>query len=75
MISSHALNNDGIEFPSIFGPNKDESLSLEASRLAFEELTVKINQYFHNTGRDRQMSVEEVACGFIEVSAGMNNND
>ncbi|KAI3625987.1 hypothetical protein CBS9595_001348 [Malassezia furfur] len=50
-------------FPKIFGPNENEGLDEVQSRKAFEDLTRKINQ---ETGRD--MSVDEVAQGFIRVA-------
>lgn len=52
-------------FPNIFGPNRDEPLSYEASRLAFENITQEINNYYNNS---KSLSIEEVALGFIRVA-------
>ncbi|KAM0792434.1 hypothetical protein ACM66B_005111 [Microbotryomycetes sp. NB124-2] len=50
-------------FPKIFGDNEDQELDVEASRQALEELRRQVN---HETGKD--MSVDEVAWGFIKVA-------
>ncbi|WFD36349.1 5-oxoprolinase (ATP-hydrolyzing) [Malassezia cuniculi] len=50
-------------FPRIFGPNENEGPDLEASTRAFEALTRTINA---ETGRN--MSVDDVALGFIRVA-------
>lgn len=54
-------------FPKIFGKNEDEPLDVEASKLAFIELTEQINNELKSDGRD-QMSPEEVAYGFIKIA-------
>ncbi len=50
-------------FPSVFGKNEDQPLSIPASRKVFEELMEHIHFL---TGKKRLM--EEVAYGFIEVA-------
>ncbi|MEK9628686.1 MAG: hydantoinase B/oxoprolinase family protein [Nitrospinota bacterium] len=50
-------------FPKFFGENEDQDLDKEKTRKAFEELSEKI---FEETGHRK--SVEEIACGFIEVA-------
>jgi 5-oxoprolinase (ATP-hydrolysing) len=50
-------------FPKIFGPNEDQGLDEEASRKEMEALRDDINK---ETGKD--MSVDEVAQGFIRVA-------
>uniref|UniRef100_A0A1A9UYG5 5-oxoprolinase n=1 Tax=Glossina austeni TaxID=7395 RepID=A0A1A9UYG5_GLOAU len=52
-------------FPKIFGPQENESLDIEATRKKFVELTETINL----SQKERaQMSVENVALGFIRVA-------
>ena len=48
-------------FPSIFGPNENEGLDLEASKKGFEKLVEEINA---ETGGKR--SLDEVVYGFGE---------
>ncbi|CAD0099444.1 unnamed protein product [Aureobasidium mustum] len=48
----------------IFGKNEDEGLDPEASEKLFEELTTKINQEV----KDKNMSADEVAYGFIKIA-------
>jgi 5-oxoprolinase (ATP-hydrolysing) len=54
-------------FPKIFGPNENEALDKEATLIAFEELTSRINaeNALHKT---KALSVYEVALGFIKVA-------
>ncbi|SNX85842.1 related to 5-oxoprolinase [Melanopsichium pennsylvanicum] len=52
-------------FPRIFGPNENQGLDSHASQQAFDELTKQINK--DSTG-DKQLSVDEVAQGFIKVA-------
>ncbi|KAJ3185459.1 hypothetical protein HDU87_000080 [Geranomyces variabilis] len=51
-------------FPSIFGATQSEPLDPAASRKAFEKLTAEVNSSLAK----RQMSVDEVAYGFINVA-------
>lgn len=50
-------------FPHIFGPNEDEPLDVEASRVLFEKITEEINNDLNSS-----MSVDEVAYGFLKVA-------
>ncbi|UZJ57525.1 hypothetical protein CBS101457_006845 [Exobasidium rhododendri] len=50
-------------FPKIFGPNENEGLDEEASKKEMEKLQIQINK---ETGK--QMSLDEVAQGFIRVA-------
>ncbi len=50
-------------FPKIFGPNENEPLDYEASASKFRELAAIINK---DIGAN--MSIEEVACGFVDVA-------
>ena len=50
-------------FPRIFGPGEDEPLNVGVAREKFEVLKEEINAYL-----DKDMSLEEVALGFIEVA-------
>ncbi|KAH3767251.1 oxoprolinase 1 [Pelomyxa schiedti] len=55
-------------FPSIFGPSNDLPLDCEATRAAFEHITVEVNEWLSvNSGR-KSMTPEEVALGFIRVA-------
>jgi 5-oxoprolinase (ATP-hydrolysing) len=54
-------------FPKIFGPEENESLDLEASRAAFEELTEVINKDLKSAG-GKLLSLEEVCLGFLNVA-------
>ncbi|XP_077214611.1 oxoprolinase 1 isoform X1 [Tasmannia lanceolata] len=56
-------------FPSIFGPNEDQPLDIQATRDEFEKLAALINSYRKNqdpSGKD--MTVEEIALGFVNVA-------
>ncbi|QKX53922.1 uncharacterized protein TRUGW13939_01002 [Talaromyces rugulosus] len=50
-------------FPKIFGPNENEPLDVEITRMKFTELARQINE---ETGQSK--SPEEIALGFIEVA-------
>ncbi|EIW72692.1 hypothetical protein TREMEDRAFT_67004 [Tremella mesenterica DSM 1558] len=50
-------------FPKIFGPNENEALDIEASRVLFDQLTQEINH-----GKVEKLSVEQVAAGFLRVA-------
>jgi len=52
-------------FPHIFGPNENEPLDIERSRILFEELTEKINKDLNS---EVKMTAEEVALGFLKVA-------
>jgi 5-oxoprolinase (ATP-hydrolysing) len=51
------------QFPSLFGENEDQPLSVKASKNAFTALRENIHSL---TGK--QKSVEEIAYGFVEVA-------
>lgn len=56
-------------FPSIFGPNENQPLDVEATRKAFEKLSVEINSYKKTQDPyAKDMTVEEIALGFINVA-------
>ncbi|XP_020085756.1 5-oxoprolinase-like [Ananas comosus] len=56
-------------FPSIFGPNEDQPLDIEATRKAFEKLASEINSYRKSQDPSvKDMIVEEIALGFINVA-------
>ncbi len=50
-------------FPHIFGPNEDEPLDVERTRVLFEELTTVINNELKS-----KMTPEDVAIGFLKVA-------
>lgn len=63
-------------FPKIFGPGENEPLSTEETMKHFRTLTKEINQYLstHQSsssaagGHHSEMTVEDVAMGFINVA-------
>jgi 5-oxoprolinase (ATP-hydrolysing) len=56
-------------FPSIFGPNEDMPLDYEATRKAFENLSIEINSHRkHEDPSAKDMTVEEIALGFVNVA-------
>ncbi len=55
-------------FPKIFGPNEDEPLDADATRKAFEDLAKAVNAFDKKEGKTEEMSVEEVAMGFVRVA-------
>ena len=50
-------------FPKIFGPKEDQSLDKVAALEAFEKVTLEVNEFMKTN-----MSVEEVAMGFVKVA-------
>ncbi|CAD5166640.1 unnamed protein product [Musa acuminata subsp. malaccensis] len=56
-------------FPSIFGPNEDQPLDVEAARKEFEKLSIEINSYrkSHDSSA-KDMTIEEIALGFVNVA-------
>jgi 5-oxoprolinase (ATP-hydrolysing) len=54
-------------FPKIFGKNEDEGLDEQASKALFEELTKQINEDISGS-KDKSMSLDEVAYGFIKIA-------
>jgi 5-oxoprolinase (ATP-hydrolysing) len=55
-------------FPKIFGPKEDQGLDEEASKKLFEELAKKINADITKGGKEKEMSLDEVAYGFIKIA-------
>ncbi|XP_030387324.1 5-oxoprolinase [Scaptodrosophila lebanonensis] len=55
-------------FPKIFGPKENEPLDYEITRTKFVELQTEINTHLKASGDERQLSIEEVALGFIRVA-------
>lgn len=56
-------------FPSIFGPNEDQPLDIDATREEFEKLARKINSYRKSQDSStRDMTIEEIAQGFVNVA-------
>ncbi|XP_015088183.1 5-oxoprolinase [Solanum pennellii] len=56
-------------FPSIFGPNEDQPLDIDATREEFEKLARQINSYRKSQDSSaRDMTVEEIAQGFVNVA-------
>lgn len=56
-------------FPSIFGPNEDQPLDINATRGKFDELAKQINAY--RKSQDplaKDMTLEEIAQGFVNVA-------
>lgn len=54
-------------FPKIFGKDKNLSLDKEATMFEFQKMTDQVNRFCKENGRS-EMSVEEVALGFIKVA-------
>lgn len=50
-------------FPKIFGPNENEALDIEITRLLFHKLADQIN---NETGMNK--SPQQIALGFLEVA-------
>lgn len=55
-------------FPKIFGKNEDEGLDEEASEKLFRELTKQINDEIAKGNKEKEMSPDEVAYGFIKIA-------
>ena len=55
-------------FPKIFGENEDESIDEGPSENLFKELTDQINKEVAGTSKDKEMSMDEVAYGFIKIA-------
>jgi 5-oxoprolinase (ATP-hydrolysing) len=55
-------------FPKIFGKNEDEGLDEDASLRLFEELTKKINKEVAGSNKDKEISMDEIAYGFIKIA-------
>lgn len=55
-------------FPKIFGKNENEGLDAEASEKLFKELADEINKEICGGNKDKEMSLDEVAYGFIKIA-------
>lgn len=55
-------------FPKIFGPNEDEPLDKNSTLKSFEKLTKEINSFLATQSGIKEISLEEVAMGFIRVA-------
>jgi 5-oxoprolinase (ATP-hydrolysing) len=55
-------------FPKIFGPNENEPLDVDAALIKFTEITETINNYNNQNGKNENLSIQEVAMGFIQVA-------
>ena len=55
-------------FPKIFGKTEDQGLDKEASERLFKQLTEDINREVAPDDKDKQMSADEVAYGFIKIA-------
>lgn len=55
-------------FPKIFGPNEDAPLDKSSTIKTFEALTKNINDFLATQPGNKNMSLEEVAMGFIRVA-------
>lgn len=55
-------------FPKIFGKGENEGLDAEASKTLLEKLAKDINAEVAGGSREKEMSVDEVAYGFIKIA-------
>ena len=55
-------------FPKIFGKNEDEGLDESASEKLFKELAETINKEIAGSSKGNEMSLDEVAYGFIKIA-------
>ena len=55
-------------FPKIFGKNEDEGIDGRASGELFKELTDQINKEVAGSSKDKEMSMDEVAYGFVKIA-------
>lgn len=56
-------------FPSIFGPNEDQPLDINAAREKFQKLASEINSYRMSQDPSvKDMTVEDIALGFVTVA-------
>lgn len=55
-------------FPKIFGPKENEPLDFAVTKEKFEQVRILINEYLKSGGDSKQLSVEDVALGFIRVA-------
>ncbi|KAL9123787.1 MAG: hypothetical protein Q9217_006818, partial [Psora testacea] len=55
-------------FPKIFGKTEDQGLDEQASEKLFQELTGRINEEIAGENKDKRMTLDEVAYGFIKIA-------
>ncbi len=55
-------------FPNIFGKTEDQPLDLDASKAALQSLADEINQSMKGKGGKGEMTLDEVAHGFVAVA-------
>lgn len=55
-------------FPKIFGQHENEGIDESASEKLFEELTEQINKEVAGSSKEKEMSKDEVAYGFIKIA-------
>ncbi|KAK3717959.1 hypothetical protein LTR37_005385 [Vermiconidia calcicola] len=55
-------------FPKIFGKNEDEAIDEQASERLFKDLADQINKELAGTSKNEEMSMDEVAYGFIKIA-------
>ena len=55
-------------FPKIFGESEDQGLDEKASEKLFRELTDDINKQIAGNNREKEMSPDEIAYGFIKIA-------
>ncbi|KAF3007738.1 hypothetical protein E8E13_009895 [Curvularia kusanoi] len=55
-------------FPKIFGKNEDEGLDADASEKLFKELAEQINKEVAGENKDKEMSLDDIANGFIKIA-------
>ncbi|KAJ3316021.1 hypothetical protein HDV04_000230 [Boothiomyces sp. JEL0838] len=55
-------------FPKIFGKSENEPLDKNATKLGFEKIAKEINAFLAKQDGSKQMSIDEIAYGFIKVA-------
>jgi 5-oxoprolinase (ATP-hydrolysing) len=55
-------------FPKIFGKNEDEGLDAQASEKLFKELAENINKEVAGGNKEKEMSLDDIANGFIKIA-------
>ncbi|KAF2124132.1 hypothetical protein P153DRAFT_371019 [Dothidotthia symphoricarpi CBS 119687] len=55
-------------FPKIFGKNEDEPLDASASEHLFKELAAQINAEIAGDDKEKEMSLDDIAHGFIKIA-------
>jgi 5-oxoprolinase (ATP-hydrolysing) len=55
-------------FPKIFGKNEDEGLDAQASEKLFKELAEQINTEVAGGNKEKEMSLDDIANGFIKIA-------